>query len=207
MQSGSAGNDPVGDAAEILFKRLINVTGDTTTASAAAAAAASDAPAVLVRAQIEGGILLERLRRASPQGRAMMGAVLKRLVFESYNTRAAVDAPVGAVETVGAGESIPPLPLSVMPPIEPDVVKMLAGAGRDGGGNDDIARDAAARSAGALSALSVDTHLELMEAGVRAPLVSTCGAAVLEAGLIHSHRPLRVDYLFFFFPFLDLGLN
>jgi hypothetical protein len=140
---------------------------------------------VLVRAQVEGGILLERLRRAPPQVRVMMGAVLKRLTFETYNTRAAVDAAAagaavdnasaatekGAALPPPAWQNIPPLPLSAMPPIAPDIVKMLTGAG-------DAAKDAAARSAGALAALSIDTHLELMEAGARAPLVAACGGAV-----------------------------
>jgi hypothetical protein len=50
------------------------------------------------------------------------------------------------------------------------------------------AKEAAVRSAGALAALSPDTHLELMEAGARAPLVAACGAEVLDALTAYIRR-------------------
>jgi hypothetical protein len=179
MESGSAGNDLVGDAAESMCKRLLNITG-----------VKADVPSTLVQAQAEGGILLERLRRAPPRGRVFMGAVLKRLIFEAYNTRAAAAAAAGATNTThtaGQGISPPvwqiilPLPLSAMPSIKPDIMEMLTGAG-------DMAKYAAARSAGALATLSIDTHLELMEANARASLVAACGADVLDALTIYIRR-------------------
>jgi hypothetical protein len=121
MECGSTTNNMVGDAAEKVIRRLISVGG-----------ALSDAPMTLVRAEIEGAILLERLRLAPPQGRVLMGAVLQRLVFESYNTRAASDTDaVLATAAHSAAKSalqllwhkIPPLPLSAMPSIEPHIVK------------------------------------------------------------------------------------
>ena len=48
---GSAGNDPVGDAAADVIRRLISVGG-----------AQADAPATLVRADVEGDILVGRCR-------------------------------------------------------------------------------------------------------------------------------------------------
>jgi hypothetical protein len=82
-------------------------------------------------------IQVDRLRRASPQSRVLMGAVLQRLVFESYNTRAAVDADAAAAAAADAApdaapqsaptlwQQLPPLPLSAMPPVEPHIVTML----------------------------------------------------------------------------------
>lgn len=171
-EAGSVGNDLVGDSAESVCKSLISITG-----------AQADAPEILLRAQLEGGILLERLRRSPPHCRVMMSAVLKRLIFEAYNTRVSLYSTTGEGYVVSdgakqtplhAGQIIPPLPLSVIPPVKPDILRMLTSSG-------DIEKDATARSVGALGALSVDTHMELMEAGARAPLVAACGGDVLEA--------------------------